>query len=115
MSISSVNMTFELEKQQIYRTILPIESIVAGQINRIMEFGSKKLTEYYEESIDRLVDLLPPEIESAIILFKNEHDIKYDMSVDGKEKYVLLFREIKKQLNKCNIVWHKGSYAVGHD
>ena len=109
-------MTYDdIGKQQTYRTILPIEAIVAGQINRIMEFGSKKLTEYYEESIDRLVDLLPPEIEESIIVFKNQNNIRYDMSVEGKEKYVLLFREIKKQLNSCNIVWHRGSYAVGHD
>jgi hypothetical protein len=108
-------MSNELGREQTYRTILPIEAIVAGQINRIMEFGSKKLTEYYEESIERLIDLLPPEIEESIIVFKKENNITYDMSVQGKERYVLLFREIKKQLNKCNIVWHRGSYAVGHD
>ena len=98
-----------------YRNILPIEAIVAGQINRIMEFRSKKLFECYEESVDALIDLLPPEIEEAILVFKKENDISFSNTVDGKDKYVMLFREIKKQLSRCNIVWHRSSYAVGHD
>jgi len=109
-------MTYnDIERQGTYRTILPIESIVAGQINRIMEYRSKKLTEYYEESVDALIDLLPPEIEETIHTFKKDNQITYDVSLAGKEKYVKLFSEIKKQLNGCNIVWHRGSYAVGHD
>jgi hypothetical protein len=102
-------------KESTYRTVLPIEAIVAGQINRIMEYRSKKLFEYYEESVDALIDLLPPEIEDAIQNYKHEHDVSFNLSNDGVAKYVLLFSEIKKQLNTCNIVWHRGSYAVGHD
>jgi len=98
-----------------YRTILPIESIVAGQINRIMEFRSKKIFEYYEESVEALIDLLPPEIEKTVLEYKKNNNIKYDISVEGKEKYADLFRKIKELLNDCNIVWHKGSYPVGHD
>lgn len=80
-----------------------------------MEYRSKKLTEYYEEAVDALIDLLPPEIETSILTFKKDNDIKFDLSPDGKEKYVKLFREIKTQLNTCNIVWHRSGYAVGHD
>jgi len=98
-----------------YRTFIPIESLVAGQISRIMEYRSKKLTEYYEEAVDALIDLLPPEVESAILGYKKDHDIKFDLSPDGREKYILLFREIKTQLNSCNIVWHRGGYLTGHD
>jgi hypothetical protein len=103
------------DDHQGYRTFIPIESLVASQINRIMEYRSKKLTEYYEEAVDALIDLLPPEIETSILLFKNDNDIKFDLSVDGKEKYIRLFREIKTQLNTKDIVWHRGGYAVGHD
>ena len=105
----------DFAKESSYRTILPIEAIVAGQINRIMEYRSKKLFEYYEEAVDALIDLLPPEIEGSILEFKKQNNIAYDISVSGKDRYVVLFREIKTQLNKCNIVWHRGSYAVGHD
>lgn len=107
-------MSFD-DYQQSYRTFIPIESLVASQINRIMEYRSKKLTEYYEEAVDALIDLLPPEIESSILTFKNDNAIKFDLSTDGKEKYVTLFREIKNQLNTKNIVWHRSGYATGHD
>lgn len=103
------------DSQQSYRTFIPIESLVASQINRIMEYRSKKLTEYYEEAVDALVDLLPPEIEKSILDFRKDNDIKFDLSLDGKEKYIRLFREIKTQLNTKNIVWHRSGYAVGHD
>jgi hypothetical protein len=103
------------DDHQGYRTFIPIESLVASQINRIMEYRSKKLTEYYEEAVDALIDLLPPEIESSILTFKNDNDIKFDLSPDGKDRYVRLFREIKTQLNTKDIVWHRGGYAVGHD
>jgi hypothetical protein len=105
----------EIETSSGYRNILPIEAIVAGQINRIMEFRSKKITECFEESVEGLIDLLPPELEDSILVFKKENNIIFDISVNGKEKYVLLFREIKKQLSKQNIVWHRSSYATGHD
>jgi hypothetical protein len=107
-------MSYE-DRQQSYRTFIPIESLVAGQINRIMEYRSKKLTEYYEEAVDALVDLLPPEIELSILDYRKNNDIKFDLSLEGKEKYVKLFREIKLQLNNMNIVWHRGSYEIGHD
>lgn len=105
----------DIETSSGYRNILPIEAIVAGQINRIMEFRSKKLFEYFEESVDGLIDLLPPEIEESIMTFKKQNDISYSNTVEGKEKYVLLFREIKRQLSTQNIVWHRSSYATGHD
>lgn len=103
------------DHQQGYRTFIPIESLVAGQINRIMEYRSKKLTEYYEEAVDALIDLLPPQIETAILTYRKDNNIKFDLSSEGKEKYVKLFREIKLQLNDMNIVWHRGGYLVGHD
>jgi hypothetical protein len=108
-------MSNEPLREQTYRTILPIESLVAGQINRILEFRSKKIFEYYEEAVEALIDLLPPEIEQTILIYKKNNNINYDLSVEGKNRYVDLFREIKKQLNDCNIVWHRGSYAIGHD
>ena len=103
------------DHQSSYRTLVPIESLVANQINRIMDFRSKKLTEFYEESVDALIDLLPPDIETSILQFKANNNIKYDLSNDGKERYVRLFREIKTELNRCNIVWYRGGYLVGHD
>lgn len=105
----------EIEISQGYRNILPIEAIVAGQINRVMEFRSKKQTEFFEESVEGLIDLLPPEIEESILDYKKQNNINFDLSVAGKEKYVMLFREIKKQLSNQNIVWHRSSYATGHD
>jgi hypothetical protein len=105
----------DIETSSSYRNILPIESLVAGQINRCMEFLSKKLTEFFIESVEGLILLLPPEIEDSILTFKKENEIFYSNTVEGKEKYMLLFREIKKQLTNQNIVWHRSSYATGHD
>jgi len=108
-------MTDGFDNQSSYRTILPIENIVAGQINRIMEYRSKKLWEYYMESVDALIDLLPPDVEAAILKYKQENNISYNNSTEGHERYHQLFREIKKELNTCNIVWHKSNYHRGHD
>jgi RNAse (barnase) inhibitor barstar len=107
-------MSYE-ESQKVYREQLSIESLAANQINRIMEARSKKLTEYFEESVDALIDLLPPEIEETILEYKNINSIHYDLSTGGKEKYILLFREIKKQLHSCNIIWKRGVFDIGHD
>lgn len=98
------------------RNELPITSLVASQINRIMEHGTKKELAFFEEGIDRLIDLLPPEVEKIVLEYKVKHNVVYDISIPGKEKYVQLFSEIKKQLHACNIVWNKGgNYPVGHD
>lgn len=108
-------MNYDEIHQQGYRTFIPIESLVASQINRIMEYRSKKLMEYYEEAVDALIDLLPPELEKTILNYKKDNNVKFDLSPSGREKYVELFREIKLQLNNTNIVWHRGGYAVGSD
>ena len=107
-------MTYD-EYQRPYKNQLPIEKLAEIQINRIMENRSKKLLEFYEESVDALIDLLPPEIEDAILEYKKNNSIYYDLSNNGKEKYIRLFREIKTQLHKSNIVWKRGSFEIGHD
>lgn len=112
---SSVTMSYEDDIVRPYREQLSIENLAAGQINRIMEARSKKMTEIFEESVDALIDLLPPEMEESILNYKEKNNIKYDTSIEGKMKYVQLFREIKKQLSKCNIIWKRGVFELGHD
>ena len=82
---------------------------------KIMEKRIDKKWEYYMEGVDALIDLLPPEVETSILQYKKDNDISFNNSNEGHERYHQLFREIKKELNTCNIVWHRGSYATGHD
>lgn len=98
-----------------YKVIVPIEGLVAAQINRISEYRSKKMWENYEESVDMLIDLLPPESEEKVLEYKKEHNVEYDLSTEGKQAYVLLFRFIKKVLAKENIVWKRSSFEIGHE
>ena len=81
-----------------YRQYVPIEGLVTSQINRILEYRSKKQFENYEESVDALIDLLAPEDEKTVLEYKKEHMVRYDISQTGKDRYVALFRFIKQQL-----------------
>ena len=109
-------MTYDdIYQQKTYKDGLPIERLAENQINRVMEYRSKKLIEYFEESVDALIDLLPPEVEQTILDYKRNHNIEYNLTLEGKEKYILLFREIKKQLCSEGIVWRKSSFSIGHD
>lgn len=99
-----------------YKQFVPIEALVAAQINRIAEYRSKDITDLYEESVDMLIDLLPPELEEQALDYKKKYIIVYDLSQAGKELWVALFRYIKKLLAKENIVWKRSrGYEVGHD
>jgi len=98
-----------------YRGIIAIEQLTARQIDRIMETGSQKKIETYEESIEMLVDLLAPEHEELVLEYIKKHDIKYDISNEGKQKYRELFRYIKSILTKGNIVWKRSSYEMGKE
>lgn len=99
-----------------FKQYIPIEGLVASQINRIMEYRSKKLVENFEESIDALVDLLAPDDEEKAVEYKHEHKVFYDVSQAGKERYVLYFQYVKRLLYDKNVVWKRGSgYQVGHD
>jgi len=99
-----------------YRQFVPIENLVTGQIGRISEYRSKKMWEYYIESVEMLIDLLPPDVEETVLKFKETNNIGYDLTDKGKRLYVDLFRYIKKQLTNNNIVWKRSSgFDVGHD
>jgi len=83
-----------------------------------MQMAEKRINkqwECYMEAVDCLIDLLPPEVETTILKYKQDNNISFNNSNEGHAKYHMLLREIKKELNACNIVWHRGSYAVGHD
>lgn len=99
-----------------YRQFVPIENLVTGQIARISEYRSKKMWEYYIESVEMLIDLLPPDVEETVLQFKETNKIGYDLTDKGKRSYVELFRYIKKQLTANNIVWKRSrGFDVGHD
>ena len=109
-------MTYSDDVKREFRQGVPIESLVTSQINRIMEYRSKRLLEYFIESVEALIDLLPPEVEDTVVAYKNEHNVMYEVSPQGKERYIALFRYIKKQLTQENIVWKRSrGYEVGHD
>ena len=104
----------EVKKE--YRQGIPIESLVTSQINRIMEYRTKRLTEYFIESVEALIDLLPPEMEETVVEYKKNNMITFDVSPQGKTNYINLFRFIKKQLTQENIVWKRSrGFEVGHD
>lgn len=98
-----------------YKGLDPIVTLTAAQINRILDFGSKKQIELFEESVDRLIDILPPEMEKTVLEFKNSQNIVYDTGEKGKDRYVALFRFIKHQLSKDNIVWKRSSFEIGSE
>jgi len=99
-----------------YRQFVPIENLVTGQIGRISEYGSKKMWEYWIESIERLIDLLPPDVEDRVLEYKKNNNVVFNLSDKGRERYRLLFRFIKQELTNDNIVWKRSSgFSVGHD
>ena len=109
-------MTSEETLKREYKQFIPIENLVAAQINRIAEYRSKMLWEHYIYSVEMLVDLLPPDVEETVLEYKKEHNIVFNLSEKGKQSYVALFRFIKKQLTDQNIVWKRSrGYDVGHD
>ena len=109
-------MTGDTEVKRDYKQFIPIEQLLTRHIDRIMEYRSKKDLERYEESIEALIDLLSPESEERVIEYKHENNIIYDISNEGKEKYVQLFRFIKREWANDNIIWKRSrGYERGHD
>lgn len=99
-----------------YKQFIPIEHLVTRQIDRIMEYRSKKQFELYEESINGLVDLLEPESEEIVLEYIDENKVSYDLSDEGKEKYIKLFRFIKREWAKANVIWKRSrGFERGHD
>lgn len=114
MTSKTDNSGFDFKRE--YRQFVPIENLVTGQIGRIAEYRSKKMWEYYIESVEMLIDLLPPDLEETVLQFKETNGIGYDLSNEGKRLYVLLFRYIKQQLTKDNIVWKRSrGFEIGHE
>lgn len=109
-------MTSEEELKSDLKNFIPIENLVTKQIDRIMTHKSVKNWEYYEESIEALIDLLEPSAEKEVLDFKKEHDIEYNLSTFGVQKYTLLFRYIKQHLADDNIIWKRSrGYERGSD
>lgn len=109
-------MTSDDEFKQDLKTFIPIENLVTKQIDRIMTHKSVKNWEFYEESIEALIDLLDPATEKEVIDFKKKNDVEYNLSYFGVEKYTLLFRFIKQHLANDNIIWKKSrGYERGSD
>lgn len=104
------------EKIREFKQFIPIEQLVTRHIDRIMEYRSKKDVEHFEESVEALIDLLAPESEKVVIEYKKSQGIDYDLSQQGKESYVQLFRFIKREWAKHNIIWKRSrGYESGHD
>lgn len=99
-----------------YKQFIPIEHLVTMQIDRIMEYRSKKQIELFEESVQGLIDLLEPDSEELVLKYMGEMGIGYDLSEVGKQKHIELFRFIKREWAKDNIIWKRSrSYERGHD
>ena len=99
-----------------YKNFVPIEALVTTQINRIMQYRSEKKTELFEEAVEALIDLLPPASEEKVLEKYHELGVVFDLSSSGKQRYVELFRFIKKHLAEENLVWNRGkSFKVGND
>ena len=99
-----------------YRNFVPIEALVTTQLNRIMQYRSNKQTELFEEAVEALIDLLPPESEKEVLRKREELGVCFDLSHKGKQRYVDLLRFIKQHLADQNLVWNRGrSFKIGHD
>lgn len=99
-----------------YKQFIPIEHLVTRQIDRIMEYRSKKQVELFEESIEGLIDLLEPYSEEIVLEYIKDNGIDYDLSEAGKQKYIELFRFIKREWAKDNVIWKRSrGYERGHD
>jgi len=93
----------------------PIVSLIASQINRIMEHRTNSDYVGIIASIDALIDLLPPEIEEVVTTYMKEHNIVYDISISSKDDWIKLNRFIKKQLAQQNILWKRSHYEKGSE
>jgi hypothetical protein len=105
--------TYDLRQE--FKGIDPIIQLIARQIDRIMSDGTKKNIELYIEGIERLIDLLPPETMETILEYKKEHNVVYNVSQEGKVLWVDLFRFIKVQLSRDNIIWKRSRYEMGRE
>ena len=109
-------MTSDNDIVQEYKQFIPIENLVTKQIDRIMMYRSEKNLERYEESVEALIDLLSPDAETIVLGYKKENGICFNTTSKGKDKYVDLFRFIKKHLASENIIWKRSrGYEKGHD
>ena len=98
-----------------YRGNDPIIQLIAAQVNRIMEAGSRKDIDNYIESIDRLIDILPPDLEETILEYIKKNEIAYDTSNNGKQTYIDLMRFIKYLMSKENIIWKRSRFEIGKE
>lgn len=99
-----------------YKQFIPIEHLVTRQIDRIMEYRSKKQKELYESSVEALVDLLEPYSEELAIEYMKNNNVVYDLSEAGVGRYEKLFRFIKREWAKDNVVWKRSrGFERGHD
>jgi len=108
-------MTYETETRGEYRGLDPIVQLTAAQINRILEAGSKNDWQGYMAGIERLIDLLPPDVEETVLEHIKKNNIIYDLTEQGKQSYVALFRFIKHLLSKENIVWKRSRFEIGKE
>jgi len=109
-------MMDDLKVKGSYKQFIPIEHLVTMQIDRIMEYRSKKQVELFEESVQGLVDLLEPESETLVLDYIDTNNVGYDLSEVGKQKHIELFRFIKREWAKDNIIWKRSrGYERGHD
>jgi len=97
-------------KDSRYQNIINYENLLGQQINRIAEARTSKHHETYQEAIDTLVFMLPEDMRQDALRFKDEHDIKYEMSNEGKMKYDKLWRHCNILLEKGNLIFKVARY-----
>lgn len=96
-----------------YKGVIAIEQLLARQIDRIMEAGTQRRNAEYVDGVELLIDLCPTEVEQKAQEYKKEHNVYYDSSPEGKQRYRGLFRHIKHLLSASNIMWKRSSFERG--
>ncbi|RLF35431.1 MAG: hypothetical protein DRN08_03070 [Thermoplasmata archaeon] len=97
------------EKQDRYHGFINYESILMQQLNRIAKYRSDKKIELYEQSVDTLIYMLPQDMREKAMEYKKKHDIRYEITQQGIQKYDDLWRYCNELLENANLIF-KQSY-----
>lgn len=105
----------EVARVSRYRRPLQYEALLNKQLDRIAGFRSQKNIMLYEYSIDTLILMLPQVIREKAMRYKEEHDIQYNTTSEGREKYDRLWGYINTLMEEEGLIFKRIGFELGHD
>lgn len=102
------------QRQERYKGFINYEGLLNQQINRIAEHLSAKKMELFEISVDTLIYMFPLDLRNKALKYKKEHNIEYDLSLNGVQAYVRLWLFCNELLEKNNLIF-KSSYIKTYE